>query len=130
MADGYARATGKVGVCTVHHGPGLTNALTSLTEARKSSTPLLLITAAVAEADPWSSFWIDQIAVLRALEIHVRVVNTPADAVFRGPPCCSSSRGSATARRSGRSDRCSTSFCSPRRHVGSTTLRDRRRPIR
>ena len=81
MADGYARATGKVGVCTVHHGPGLTNSLTSLTEARKSSTPLLLITAAVAEADPWSSFWIDQIAVLRALEIHVRVVHTPADAV-------------------------------------------------
>jgi thiamine pyrophosphate-dependent acetolactate synthase large subunit-like protein len=43
MADGYARVSGKLGVCTVHQGPGVTNTLTALTEAVKNSTPLLLL---------------------------------------------------------------------------------------
>ncbi len=45
MADGYARASGEVGVCTVHQGPGFTNTLTGLVEAAKSRTPLLLLAA-------------------------------------------------------------------------------------
>src|SRR6185503_9991064 len=36
MADGYARVSGRLGVASVHQGPGLTNALTGLTEAAKS----------------------------------------------------------------------------------------------
>ena len=43
MADGYARVSGSVGVCSVHQGPGFTNALTGLTEAAKSRTPLLVL---------------------------------------------------------------------------------------
>ena len=43
MADGYARVSGRLGVCSVHQGPGLTNAITGLTEAAKSRTPLLLL---------------------------------------------------------------------------------------
>jgi acetolactate synthase-1/2/3 large subunit len=43
MADGYARVSGKLGVCTVHQGPGVTNMLTALTEAVKNSTPLHLL---------------------------------------------------------------------------------------
>ena len=43
MADGYARVTGRVGVCSVTQGPGVTNTLTALTEARKASTPMLLL---------------------------------------------------------------------------------------
>src|SRR3954453_21432158 len=35
MADGYARVSGRVGVCSVHQGPGFTNAMTGLTEAAK-----------------------------------------------------------------------------------------------
>jgi acetolactate synthase I/II/III large subunit len=31
MADGYARVTGRVGVCSVTQGPGVTNTLTALT---------------------------------------------------------------------------------------------------
>jgi thiamine pyrophosphate-dependent acetolactate synthase large subunit-like protein len=42
MADGYARVTGQVGVCSVTQGPGVTNTLTALTEARKAGTPMLL----------------------------------------------------------------------------------------
>lgn len=44
MADGYSRLAGRPGVASVTHGPGLTNAVTALVEATRSSTPLLLIT--------------------------------------------------------------------------------------
>src|SRR5579859_5227055 len=64
MADAYARASGRLGVCTVHQGPGLTNALTGLTEAAKSRTPLLLL-AAEATA-PLSNFYIDQAGLAAA----------------------------------------------------------------
>ena len=37
MADGYARVSGRVGVCSVHQGPGFTNAMTGLTEAAKAA---------------------------------------------------------------------------------------------
>src|SRR5258705_3121143 len=50
MADGWARATGRVGLVSVHQGPGLTNALTGITEAAKSRTPLLVLAADVAGA--------------------------------------------------------------------------------
>src|ERR1700730_12534683 len=46
MADAYARITGKVGVCTVTQGPGLTNTITPLVEAVKARTPILLLTGA------------------------------------------------------------------------------------
>ncbi|HLQ31984.1 MAG TPA: thiamine pyrophosphate-binding protein, partial [Chloroflexota bacterium] len=46
MADGYARVSGKLGVATVTEGPGVTNAITALTEAVKGSTPLLLLAGA------------------------------------------------------------------------------------
>jgi len=42
-ADAYARTSGGVGVATVTQGPGLTNTATALVEARKASTPLLLV---------------------------------------------------------------------------------------
>ncbi len=45
MADGYARETGVPGVALVISGPGLTNSLTALGEARHDSVPLLLISS-------------------------------------------------------------------------------------
>jgi len=60
MADAYARVTGRVGVCTVHQGPGLTNTITGLAEAAKSRTPLLLLAADTAGAAVLSNFRIDQ----------------------------------------------------------------------
>ena len=47
MADGYARATGKVGVCCVTTGPGVTNASTGLAVAQGDSIPVLLISSQV-----------------------------------------------------------------------------------
>lgn len=47
-ADGYARATGKVGVAFVTSGPGFTNAVTGLATAYADSIPLVLISGQVA----------------------------------------------------------------------------------
>ena len=46
-ADGYARATGNVGVCTATAGPGVTNIVTGLITAYQDSSPVVAITGAV-----------------------------------------------------------------------------------
>ena len=43
MADGYARASGKPGVAFVITGPGLTNTLTAMAQARADSVPMLVV---------------------------------------------------------------------------------------
>jgi acetolactate synthase-1/2/3 large subunit len=48
MAEGYARATGKVGVCCATSGPGATNLVTGIADAYMDSTPLVAITGNVA----------------------------------------------------------------------------------
>lgn len=47
-ADGYARATGKVGVCMATSGPGATNLVTGIANAYMDSVPLVAITGQVA----------------------------------------------------------------------------------
>src|SRR6476660_756804 len=47
MAEGYARATGRVGVVLVTSGPGATNTITGIANAYMDSTPLVLITGQV-----------------------------------------------------------------------------------
>ena len=47
MADGYARSTGKVGVCIVTSGPGATNLVTGLATAQMDSVPMVAITGQV-----------------------------------------------------------------------------------
>ena len=47
-ADGYARATGKVGVCLATSGPGATNLVTGIATAYMDSIPIVAITANVA----------------------------------------------------------------------------------
>ena len=47
MADGYARASGKVGVAMVTSGPGLTNAITGIATAYTDSIPLIIISGQV-----------------------------------------------------------------------------------
>ncbi|MBX3184735.1 MAG: biosynthetic-type acetolactate synthase large subunit [Polyangiaceae bacterium] len=46
-AEGYAKSTGKVGVCLVTSGPGATNIITGLANAMMDSTPLVVITGQV-----------------------------------------------------------------------------------
>jgi len=47
MADGYARATGKPGVCLPITGPGLTNMATAVAEAYANSSPLVVISSEI-----------------------------------------------------------------------------------
>lgn len=46
-ADGYARATGKVGVCVATSGPGATNLVTGIATAHMDSVPMVIITGQV-----------------------------------------------------------------------------------
>ena len=46
MADGYARSTGKPGVCTIIAGPGVTNAATGIAQAYCDSQPMLVLSGA------------------------------------------------------------------------------------
>ncbi len=65
MADAYARMTAGPAAVTLHQGCGLTNALTGITEAAKSRTPLVVL-AAEATA-PRSNFAVDQAALAAAV---------------------------------------------------------------
>jgi acetolactate synthase-1/2/3 large subunit len=47
-ADGYARATGKTGVCLVTSGPGATNVVTGVATAFMDSIPIVVLTGQVA----------------------------------------------------------------------------------
>ena len=49
-ADGYARVTGKVGVCVATSGPGATNLITGIMGAKADSVPMVAITGQVARA--------------------------------------------------------------------------------
>ncbi|GAB3892750.1 thiamine pyrophosphate-binding protein [Microbispora bryophytorum] len=79
MADAYARMSGEVAVLTVHQGPGLTNALTGITEAAKSRTPLLVLAPEVTS--PTSNFRIDQTALAEAVGAHCARVGSAATVV-------------------------------------------------
>ena len=49
-AQGYARSSGKVGLCIVTSGPGATNTLTGISDAMLDSTPVVVIAGQVASA--------------------------------------------------------------------------------
>jgi acetolactate synthase I/II/III large subunit len=67
MADGWARITGRPAIVCVHQGPGLTNALTAITEAAKSRTPMVVLAADVAATARQSTFRIDVGALARGV---------------------------------------------------------------
>jgi len=50
-AQGYARATGEVGVCMTTSGPGLTNIITSIADAKLDSVPIVIIAGQVNLTD-------------------------------------------------------------------------------
>lgn len=81
MADGYARVSGRVGVASVHQGPGLTNAATGLAEAAKSRSPVLLLAADTSAAAVRSNFRIDQDALAAAIGATPERIHTPDSAM-------------------------------------------------
>jgi acetolactate synthase-1/2/3 large subunit len=80
-AEGYARSSGKPGVCLVTSGPGATNAVTGLTDALMDSIPLVCITGQVAThligSDAFQEC--DTVGITRACTKHNWLVKNAAD---------------------------------------------------
>lgn len=81
MADAYSRMSGKVAVVTTHQGCGLTNAITGVSEAAKSRTPLIVLAADTPGQAVRSNFMIDQDALARSVGAVAERIHSPASAV-------------------------------------------------
>jgi acetolactate synthase-1/2/3 large subunit len=80
-ADGYARATGEVGVALVTSGPGVTNAVTGIATAYMDSIPMVIITGQVPTAaiglDAFQEC--DTVGITRPIVKHNFLVKDPRD---------------------------------------------------
>jgi acetolactate synthase-1/2/3 large subunit len=81
MADAWTRLTGRPGIVSVHQGPGLTNAMTGITEAAKSRTPLIVLTADAASSAVGSNFRIDVAGLAASVGAAAFRPRTPGFAV-------------------------------------------------
>lgn len=81
MADAYARTSGRLGVLSVHQGCGLTNAMTGITEAAKSRTPMIVLAADTAGAAVRSNFRVDQDGLATAVGAVSERVYGPASVI-------------------------------------------------
>lgn len=80
-ADGYARATGKVGVCFGTSGPGATNLVTGIATAHMDSIPMVAITGQVARASIGTDAFqeTDIYGITLPIVKHSYVVRDPRD---------------------------------------------------
>ncbi len=76
-ADGYSRVCGRVGIASVHQGPGLTNAITGLAEAAKSRAPVVVLAGDTPAAALTSNFRIDQHGLVEAVGAIAERVHSP-----------------------------------------------------
>lgn len=79
MAEGYSRASGKVGVCIGQNGPGITNLVTGVASAHLNHTPIVVITPGVTSptADTKAFQEIDQLKLLSPVVNFQIRVNRP-----------------------------------------------------
>jgi len=84
MADGYARASGKVGVASVTCGPGYTQIMTALTMAARGNAPIVVFAGDAPINAPWYMQEIDQAPLARATGAHfvpIRTIDRALDCV-------------------------------------------------
>jgi acetolactate synthase-1/2/3 large subunit len=84
MADGYARATGKPGVCFIISGPGLTNIATAMGQAFADSIPMLVISTVnrhgrMGSGDGWLHELPNQQALAREVCAFSHTINSPEE---------------------------------------------------
>lgn len=91
MADAYSRMSGEVAVLSVHQGCGLTNAMTGITEAAKSRTPMVVLAAQATQ--PRSNFYVDQDMLAAAVGGHSMRVGSAATAVTDAIAAVDTARG-------------------------------------
>ena len=85
-ADGYARSTGKVGVCISTSGPGATNLVTGIATAYMDSIPMIAITCNVAQSligkDSFQEVFITGVTMpITKYNVGIRSVNDLADTI-------------------------------------------------
>jgi acetolactate synthase I/II/III large subunit len=84
MADGYARVTGKPGVCFIITGPGMTNIATAMAQAYADSIPMLVISAVnalgqIGSGEGWLHELQDQRQLVKQVTAFSHTVTTPAE---------------------------------------------------
>ena len=84
MADGYARATGKVGVAMVTSGPGLTNAITGIATAYTDSIPMVVISGQVPTTAIGTDAFqeVDAVGITRPITKHNFLVKDVKDLAY------------------------------------------------
>src|SRR5689334_23417874 len=80
-AEGYAQATGKVGVCMATSGPGATNLVTPIADAYMDSVPIVAITGQVSSASIGTDAFQDAdiVGLTMPTTKHNFLVTSPAD---------------------------------------------------
>lgn len=81
MATVHRQVSGELAACSVHQGPGLTNAVTGIADAAKTRTPMLVIAGDSSAGATTSSFYLDQAALARAAGAVAETVHAAASAV-------------------------------------------------
>ena len=84
MADGYARVSGRPGVCFIITGPGMTNIATAMAQAYADSIPMLVISAVnalgqIGSGEGWLHELQDQRQLVRQVSAFSHTVTTPAE---------------------------------------------------
>lgn len=84
MADGYARATGKPGVCFIITGPGMTNIVTAMGQAYGDSIPMLVISTVnahgrIGSGEGWLHELPNQQALVSGVSAFSCTVNRPEE---------------------------------------------------
>jgi acetolactate synthase-1/2/3 large subunit len=84
MADGYARVSGRPGVCFIITGPGMTNIATAMAQAYSDSIPMLVISAVnalgqIGSGEGWLHELQDQRQLVRQVSAFSHTVTKPAE---------------------------------------------------
>jgi acetolactate synthase I/II/III large subunit len=77
MATAYAHVTGRVGVASVTHGPGVTQIMTALTTAARGDIPLIVYAGEAPTTATWTIQQIDQAPLIRACGVeYIQIQST------------------------------------------------------
>jgi acetolactate synthase-1/2/3 large subunit len=84
MADGYARVSGRPGVCFIITGPGMTNIATAMAQAYADSIPMLVISAVnalgqIGSGEGWLHELQDQRQLVKQVSAFSHTVMTPSE---------------------------------------------------